>query len=1426
MSRFDRQHYGLVVRAVSLLVIAAWVSASSCTPTPPSDGATKPIPSTVRSDSFNRCALQPFWTVLDPVGGATVAGTGVGTNSAGLALSIPAGAPHDLSAGANNACRVVQDTPDSDLDLQVRVEPQFNAATQLVGLIVEQDDSHLLTCGVGYDGTALVLSAQTFDSGGVVARGNGSIPSSTQVWLALHRAGSDWTLQYSTDGQSFTTFAAFTWDVVISRVGLFAANSSADTASGLSARFASFESSNDPLPAAETLPSGVTLTTSVTGQGTVETSPTQPTYYCGETVTLTAKPADGWLFIEWTGDLSGANPQETLSMTGSHSVGAVFASRTIPVISNVKITPTPDGAVVTWRTDLPSDSRVACGTTTAYELPPVSDPTLVTEHALTLVGLVFGRLYHLQIASIDSDGDEGKSGDHTLTPGDMSGIQSDDFNACTLDAPWTVTDPRGDATVSLTGIATPDALLRIALPAGASHDITGGVDSSVRVLQPAANADLEIQTKLQSQFGAGTQSQGLVVQQDAATFLRFYATYDGSAFKLRSTTYAGLADATDRGTQTIGKISPLWLSAKRAANNWTLRYSTDGLTWLDHQAFPWTATVAQVGLFAANSSTGPAPAFTASFDYFANAFEPLTAEDTTPSSPAATLTTHVSGNGSITVSPNRSLYYCGEPVQLTATPDVGWFFGSWSGDVTGTNPQQNLPMSATRSVTATFTPDTRPLQISAVSVNATTTAASFNWSTNKDATSQVLYGRTPSYELGSPSDAQYGLSHGINVSGLSPATVYHYSIRSVDGLGNVLSTPDATFNTGITGAFVSDDFNAFNLNPALWTIRDPLADATFALTGTNTQNARLQITVPAGTAHDISSAGTINAPYVVQTVNDTDFAVSAKFDSTFTQSTQAQGVLIQQGAGTLIRVDFYGGNGTASLFVATISNGVSTTLYNAPITVGAPYFERITRTGNAWKIEYSHDGAAWTTAATFQFAMKVNAIGAWAGNQGSSPPAFTAALDYFFNESSPIAPEDGAQVTDTFPPNLINPNALPNRTSVTVSWSVDEPATSHVDYGLTTAYELGSASGSTLVNRDSVTLGPLQEQTTYHFRIVATDAAGNWAQSPDLTAKTTTASAGPNIDVWYGAVQEFGKIGTPQPFDNILGNVSDPSGVTSLSYTLNGGPAKALSMGPDTRRIASAGDFNVDLPVASLLAGVNHVRITAVNGNGQSTVSDVQVINSAGPIWPLPYSIDWASVANISDVAQVVDGLWHLDGATVRPTILAYDRLIAIGDATWDDYEVLVPITPYSLDPAGYAAPSYGPGVGVLLRWPGHTNDGHQPWEGVYPLGALGMYRWTTSANQWQMFGNNGVLLQTVTEPITFGVTLMYRMRVQTDSVTGASTYKLRVWPANTAEPTTWKVTGTQSSSVDPGHGCLLLLAHHVDATFGPVTITPGPFAN
>ena len=201
------------------------------------------------------------------------------------------------------------------------------------------------------------------------------------------------------------------------------------------------------------------------------------------------------------------------------------------------------------------------------------------------------------------------------------------------------------------------------------------------------------------------------------------------------------------------------------------------------------------------------------------------------------------------------------------------------------------------------------------------------------------------------------------------------------------------------------------------------------------------------------------------------------------------------------------------------------------------------------------------------------------------------------------------------------------------------------------------------------------------------------------------ATSSPVIDVWYGSNQRFGDLGSPQQWVNILGNVSDPDGIASLTYSLNGGTQTSLSVGPDSRRLAFAGDFNVEIDRTDLLNGTNQLVITATDTLSNSHAETVTVEYASANVWPAPYSINWGSVTTIQDVLQVVDGKWSLVSGGVRTAEVDYDRVLAIGDLTWDDYEITVPITVHATDPTGFEWPSVAPGFGVTLRWTGHTNS-------------------------------------------------------------------------------------------------------------------------
>jgi hypothetical protein len=71
-------------------------------------------------------------------------------------------------------------------------------------------------------------------------------------------------------------------------------------------------------------PTQYTLTTDTVGQGSITLDPPGGTYDQGTVVTLTAQPASGWQFYGWSGDLSGSENPDTITMNTNKSVTASF----------------------------------------------------------------------------------------------------------------------------------------------------------------------------------------------------------------------------------------------------------------------------------------------------------------------------------------------------------------------------------------------------------------------------------------------------------------------------------------------------------------------------------------------------------------------------------------------------------------------------------------------------------------------------------------------------------------------------------------------------------------------------------------------------------------------------------------------------------------------------------------------------------------------------------------------------------------------------------------------------------------------------------------------------------------------------------------------------------------------------------------------
>ena len=314
---------------------------------------------------------------------------------------------------------------------------------------------------------------------------------------------------------------------------------------------------------------------------------------------------------------------------------------------------------------------------------------------------------------------------------------------------------------------------------------------------------------------------------------------------------------------------------------------------------------------------------------------------------------------------------------------------------------------------------------------------------------------------------------------------------------------------------------------------------------------------------------------------------------------------------------------------------------------------------------------------------------------------------------------------------------------------------------------------------------------------------------------------GPNVDIWYGDLQYFGQNGNPQKWINVLGNVSDADGIKTLDYTLNGGSSMPLNIGPDNRRLQNQGDFNIDINLSELLDGTNAVEVTAVDNLDNSTVKSVSLIYQDGNIWETNYAIAWDTVTNIQNVVQVVDGKWNFSSDGIRVVEPGYDRLVAIGDTSWTDYEVVLPITVNSLEAPISPVGGDRYGAGLLMRWTGHTDDpisGWQPKAGWEPLGEIGWFNWNKDTED-----NPVVRFWGGQEEVAFGQSIgtTYMMKFRVTELPGeGQLYNIKVWEQGASEPFDWTLSYLAPTfALD--HGSFNLIAHHIDVTFGNIDVKP-----
>ena len=500
------------------------------------------------------------------------------------------------------------------------------------------------------------------------------------------------------------------------------------------------------------------------GEGDVIKDPDQPTYHYGDTVLLTAVPAAGWGFREWSGDVASSDNPLELYIDGNKTVFAVFESQDYQV--SVSLAGEGSGSVTS------DPAGISCpGDCTE----PYTYGTVVTLTATPAVGSTFagwsGACTGTGTCVVTVDA--GKTVVATFDPIPYDLTINQVGAGSVSKSPNQATYRYGDV-VQLTAVAAPCWVFT-----GWSGDLVSSqnpafltIDGDMTVVANFAEVRYTLTTSVVGNGEVQRDPDQLTYGCDEAVLLTAVAD-PGWTFDRWSGALSGSANPTlltmdgdktvtatfvqDEYTLTINKVGSGDVSIEPdkttyhygdvveltavPARGWTFSDWSGGVQGSENPVIltihgdttvlatftqnQYTLTINIVGLGQVNKnpdkntySWNEEVELTAvgatgwTFDHWSGAVEGtdnpanlrMDGDKTVTVTfiEARTLTVQVVGGGSVDIDPPGSVFPLGEEVTLTAFPDPGWLFKAWAGDLSGSENPATVIMDANMTISAEF----------------------------------------------------------------------------------------------------------------------------------------------------------------------------------------------------------------------------------------------------------------------------------------------------------------------------------------------------------------------------------------------------------------------------------------------------------------------------------------------------------------------------------------------------------------------------------------------------------------------------------------------------------------------------------------------------------------------------------------------------
>jgi uncharacterized repeat protein (TIGR02543 family) len=438
-----------------------------------------------------------------------------------------------------------------------------------------------------------------------------------------------------------------------------------------------------------TSPTQYALTVNIAGAGSV--NPSGGNYDAGAMVTLTATPDAGYQFSSWSGDLTGSINPATITMDANKNITATFT-----------LIGSGGGQVVYEESKTGSSSKSTTVTTSAdltagsghLYLAAISTKDNIAVTGVAGLGLNWA-LVKAQCAGRNNTGVEvwkaqgAPSGNGAVTA-TLAAKASYAVIAVSRYSGVDAVNPIGSVLSGNTN--------------GVSGACSGGSDNksySFNLITTANNAMVYGAAAMRDRShtpGAGyteraeiKKSSASVAVQDkgvaGAGTVTLNGTFSGSAdwavigIEIKPSSSSGGTQYTlTTGVVGLGSVSPS--SGSYDAGTMVTLTATPNA---GYQFSNWSGDL--------SGSTNPA---TITMDGNKN----ITATFTAISPTQYSLTVNTVGSGS--VSPSSGSYDAGTMVTLTATPNAGYQFSGWSGDLSGSTNPTTITMNANKNITATF----------------------------------------------------------------------------------------------------------------------------------------------------------------------------------------------------------------------------------------------------------------------------------------------------------------------------------------------------------------------------------------------------------------------------------------------------------------------------------------------------------------------------------------------------------------------------------------------------------------------------------------------------------------------------------------------------------------------------------------------------